>query len=117
MKTKRKRLINKADSLFAEIVRARGKCQKTGRTNSLQCAHFHSRKKMSVRWDFENAFCLNAGVHKFWAHQEPGEYTEWVKMILGEDGYVELNERARKHKQWKEWELEDLIIILKTMAR
>lgn len=110
-----KALKKEADILFAQIVRNRGRCQKSGRTNNLQCAHFHSRSKLSVRWDFGNAFCLNAGVHLFWAHKEPGEYTEWVRMILGEENYIALNERARETKQWKLWELEALVVDLKYM--
>jgi len=107
--TKRAKLIKKADKLFAEIVRKRGRCQRCGKTDNLQCAHLHSRSKKSVRWNFDNAFCLNAGCHLFWAHQEPVEFVEWAKAMLGEDRYVELNELARIPRKWSITDLEILI--------
>jgi len=72
-------LKKKMDKLFAEKVREMGFCQRCGKTSNLQCAHIYSRKNLSIRWDFENAVCLCAGCHLFWAHQEPVEFTNWVR--------------------------------------
>lgn len=112
-KPKRSALIKKADKLFAESIRRRGVCEKSGKTNNLQCAHLYSRSRKSVRWNPDNAFCLNAGVHLFWAHKEPVEFVEWAKAMLGEDRYVALNERARIPRKWSISDLETLIAELK----
>lgn len=113
MKSKRSKLIKQADKLFAEVVRKRGASQKSGKTDNLQCCHLHSRSKKSVRWNLDNAFCLTAGEHLFWAHKEPVEFVEWAKCILGEDRYIALNERARIPRKWSISDLEILIAELK----
>lgn len=72
-------LKKKMDKLFAEKVRKIGFCQRCGKTSNLQCAHIYSRKNLCIRWNMENAVCLCAGCHLFWAHQEPIEFTNWVR--------------------------------------
>jgi 5-methylcytosine-specific restriction endonuclease McrA len=100
---------NKLDKIISKIVRSKGYCVWCGskRTEILQCAHIYSRNNLSVRWDLENLVCLCAGCH-FKAHQQPIEFTEWVKTFLGQDKYDRLRIRANTLYQWKIYELEAL---------
>lgn len=56
---------NRADALFSQIVRARGRCARCGSTQSLQCAHIIPRRYSWVRTDERNAWCLCSGCHRF----------------------------------------------------
>ena len=96
------------DKAFAKKVRARGKCQRCGRTDMLQCAHIFSRSHMSTRWDEDNALCLCMPCHLYWAHRQPIEFTEWVMNLLGDYRFNELRMKAYRIKQWERWELENM---------
>lgn len=109
MRTLRKRLITKCDVIFSKLVRKKGFCEKCNKVENLQCSHIHPRDTWSVRWDYMNAFCLCAGCHKWWWHQEPILAAEFTKEKLGLLNYEQLNQRARIIKQWKEWELKELL--------
>ena len=75
----RKNLIKKADKLFSEIVRSKGKCEHCGKVESLQCAHVLSRTNKHLRWNEDNALCLCTRCHLFWAHKSPLEFSDWFK--------------------------------------
>lgn len=92
-------LKNKADKLFGQIIRSRGRCQRCDRQPpevSLQCAHILSRRFTATRWDENNALCLCAGCH-FWAHNNPIEFTKLVEGILGTENLEKLLEKARSY--------------------
>ena len=62
-KTARQLIIIDNDALFRKIINARDViCQKTGRPDRLQVAHFWSRGRLRTRWDLDNAVLLGAGV-------------------------------------------------------
>jgi hypothetical protein len=85
------------DKLWAEAIKLRdGKCQRTGRTENLQAAHIFSRSQKSTRHDLLNGVCLSAGVHLFWAHKNPVEFTLWCQQRLGERLFTLLTVRASK---------------------
>jgi hypothetical protein len=46
--------------------------------NSYQAAHYHSRKKMSTRWDPQNVYGLCSGCH-FYLHVNPAK---WPQVLL-----------------------------------
>lgn len=75
---KRSTIKNKLDALCGEIVRARGRCERCGRTETLQCCHIYSRTYLHLRWFIPNLLCWCASCH-FWGHKNPVEFTEWVK--------------------------------------
>ena len=91
---------NKCDHMFSLLVRKRGYCQwpQCNKTEGLQCSHIHSRTKMSVRWDLNNALCLCAGCHMYKWHKHPIDASEVAKMILGDYEYNALNIRAKQLK-------------------
>jgi len=99
-KTDKKRLVSKMDTLFSEIIRSQGVCDRCGSTKNLQCAHVLSRRHLQTRWDFENGLCLCTKCHLFWAHKEPHEFVRWFDDKFGGRLYDELKKRANKTKNF-----------------
>jgi hypothetical protein len=86
------------DILFAQIVRARGRCEAAmSRANpckgNLQCAHGFPRSYHKVRTDTRNAFCLCAGCHTYYTDR-PLEWDDWLHAQWGDVLYAELRELA-----------------------
>jgi hypothetical protein len=111
-------LIRKLDKVCSQIVRARGYCERCHADDfsKLQAAHVYSRKFHNVRWDIEtNILCLCAKCH-FEFHAKPLVFAEWLQGYLGDYKYTLLNQRARAIKQYKLYELEDLLASLTTVA-
>jgi hypothetical protein len=78
--------LNRTDKLFSQFIRlqAGGKCERCGSVSpALQCAHFHGRRKRSVRWDADNALCLCFGCHQYF-HENPDEHREFMRRKLGQ---------------------------------
>ena len=95
-KPKRTTLNNQLDKLFSEIIRSRGKCERCNRVDdTLQTSHVFSRSHLSVRWDFDNAFCFCASCHWWW-HKNPPYTKDCSIKILGEDVYDELVKRKEQ---------------------
>lgn len=112
-KITRKSIRRKLDSIVSEIVRAKGYCERCKRFDgTLQTAHIFSRKYLNLRWDLDNLLCLDARCH-FWAHQNPVEFTEWLKIYIGEIKYMNLRISANETKKWDNYELEELYSALK----
>jgi 5-methylcytosine-specific restriction endonuclease McrA len=90
--------IDPLDVLFSKYIRlrAKGRCERCGSEKGikgLQCAHYHSRRKGSVRWDEDNAVALCFGCHQHF-HEEHHEFDEFMKQRLG-DRLDLLDARAR----------------------
>ena len=94
MKPKRTTIKRRADKLFSEFIRSTGFCEWCGKSEYLQCAHIFSRRYLVTRWLPINAVCLCAGCHRR-GHDQPVEFTEWVKEYLGEEVYNELRREAK----------------------
>jgi hypothetical protein len=72
---------DKLDVLFSKVVRTRdGKCLRCDKKDTLQCAHIASRRHLAGRWDEHNAITLCYACHIHWAHKEPIEFSEWLKV-------------------------------------
>ena len=108
-------LKNKLDKVFSLVVRQRGRCERCFKAEGLQCSHIHSRTKMSVRWELQNAFCLCSGCHKFFWHQHPIDAAEWARKKMGEVSYDLLIVRAQQIKRWTPFEMEILLHRLEGM--
>ena len=108
-----------ATKLHAQLVRARGVCERCGSTTNLQCAHIVSRGFAATRTDLDNAWCLCATDHAYLT-AEPFEHVLFAHKTKGEAGYEALRRKARegvgKKVDWKsevarlraiakEWEL------------
>lgn len=106
MKTNRQKLILANDALFRQIIHLRDKvCQKTGKTDNLQVAHYWRRNILRTRWDLDNACLLGAGVHLFWAHSAHQDFQEWWRKRLGKKKYEALELKARYVAPVKEYDL------------
>ena len=87
---------DKLDILFASYIKARDKyCQRCGRMNSLQTAHFIGRRNRAVRHDGENSCLLCFSCHQHF-HENPLEFVEWFKARLGDRNYDMLQARASR---------------------
>lgn len=93
---------NKLDAIFSKVVRKRGYCARCKKVEyeKLQCSHIHTRTKMSVRWDLENALCLCSGCHAYWWHKHLVDAAEFAREYLGEAKYMALLYRANAIKKW-----------------
>jgi hypothetical protein len=93
--------IDPLDKMFSEYVRKRavircGGCEYCGKRmdwKSLQCSHFHGRRKGSVRYDSDNACGLCFSCHIFLG-ANPYKHTEFFKKRLGAEKFEQLNIRA-----------------------
>lgn len=90
--------LDPADIAFSKYVRtaAGWKCVRCGRHaegQGLHCAHFHARRKESVRFDLENVDALCAGCHRYFTNHYT-EHKAWKLEQLGEDKYDLLTLRA-----------------------
>jgi 5-methylcytosine-specific restriction endonuclease McrA len=92
---KKANIDSQLDILWSKRVKEIGYCEKCGKTYGLQASHIISRTHRNTRWDLQNGLCLCKGCHKFWAHKEPLEFTEWVKEKLGEKEYEALRMRGQ----------------------
>jgi len=90
--------ISKMDREFSAKVRARGRCERCGKTANLQAAHVFSRRYLRLRWMDDNCVCLCAGCH-FWAHHNPVLFSEWIRGRLGAERFqVLIDERNNLDK-------------------
>lgn len=90
--------ITKLDSLFSRYVRTISggyckRCKKYFGVAKLHNAHFHSRRKHSVRWDIANTVPICFGCHSY-IDGNPLRKIEFFLEILGQEKFNSLNERA-----------------------
>ena len=84
------------DTLFSQYIRqlADFTCEYCGQKKSkMECSHFHSRRKKSVRWDYDNAACLCFSCHTYLGGN-PYAHTKWFEKRLGSQRFEQLNIRA-----------------------
>lgn len=116
MKPTKSSMTNKLDKLCSLIVRSHGQCVWCLMTDyeKLQCAHIFSRTYRNTRWDLKNLLPLCQGCH-FRAHKCPVEFTERVKVYLGDVEYELLKIRHNAIKKWTLVEMFDYYNALKQM--
>ena len=86
------------DKLFSRFARLLSggycrRCRKYFGYKKLHNAHFHSRRKHSVRWDIENTAPLCYGCHSY-IDGNPFKKIEFFLELLGQERFNLLNERA-----------------------
>lgn len=89
---------NKADFVFSRIVRSVGRCERCGTLYNLQCAHWLSRRYSNTRTDFDNAFCLCAGCHRYFT-ADPTAWALWALSKRGREVYDRLREAANRKSE------------------
>jgi 5-methylcytosine-specific restriction endonuclease McrA len=114
-----KGLRGKATRLHSLVVRARGRCERCGSTQSLQAAHIIPRRYAATRVDPVNAWCLCAACHlrtTEWA----SEHMALVEQTIGLAAYEELRLRAEagvkaNDPYWQTW-IDALTVMLEDVA-
>ena len=92
------------DKLFSNYIRLRDKltCQRCGRvfpklTGGLHCAHYHKRRKQSVRFDPDNAVAFCFGCHTFMDENFDDYFTPFMIRRLGQERFDMLAGRMRQY--------------------
>lgn len=83
----------RATKLHAELVRARGACERCGSTAYLQCAHIVSRRFSHTRCELDNAWALCARCHAELT-ADPFAHVAFAHATIGEARYAELRAQA-----------------------
>lgn len=92
--TKARGAKGKADRLFSQLIRSRGRCENCGGTTNLQTAHVIPRRYAAVRVDPANAYCLDARCHmRFTEHA--AEWMDFVDRTIGRAEYDRLWQKAQ----------------------
>ena len=84
----KKGLKKKADKLWSQIIRAKGKCEVCGETRYLNPHHVIGKRNHAVRFDLRNGACLCSGCHTFRvksAHNDPQWFMEWFQSRRPDD--------------------------------
>lgn len=79
-----KGLKGKADKLYSQIIRLKGRCEVCGSDNWLQTAHIISRRFSNTRTDLRNSMCLCAKCH----HHYTDHPVEWGKLVTNDDWWM-----------------------------
>jgi hypothetical protein len=74
-KPSRKTLKNKADKLWSEIIRSKGKCEVCGKPAN-NPHHIIGRKNLTLRWDLRNG-CLLCFQHHTGGNQSAHNDSQW----------------------------------------
>ena len=111
----RKGIKGKLDALFSLYIRIRDKwtcrrCHKPQpyKSRGYHCAHFKRRGIQATCWDPTNAVGLDHGCHKY-LDEHPAEKKKWFIAEFGEEAWEILTAKANTTKQWRDYEIADLI--------
>lgn len=94
-----------ADTEFSRTIRKRAgwKCERCGTYygpkagTRLHCAHIFSKGAFPhLRYDPDNVIALCYRHHRWWAHIDPVDFTEWVQKHIGEAKFEALKTRAHQ---------------------
>lgn len=105
MSTERKKLDEQCLKLWSKCIRTNQKvCRNCGKDINLQAHHIVQRTYKLSRYNLKNGLCLCSSCH-FWEKVDPEKFRNIVTGIIGEDKYLELQDKYRC--QWK-WTVDDL---------
>lgn len=107
--------LDKADVAFSKYIRTKAnwRCTRCGRHatgQGMHAAHFHGRRKESVRFSELNVDALCAGCHRHFTHNY-SEHKSWKLNQLGQKQYDQLaiaantpgkKQRDLEYRYWKE---------------
>ena len=93
----------KADLAWAAQIRAVGRCEHCGRTNSLNAHHLIARTRLRFRHDLSNGVCLCSYCHAFDASISPH-----IDSFSGERFLAWLKEARPGQFQWYEENKHDM---------
>ncbi len=113
-------MIKKVDAVMTEYKRAKNeyRCERCNNQfdptekyglSGLHNSHYMGRKCMATRFEIDNTECLCNGCHTYFEERKQTEYKDWKVARLGLERVEEIEAMSRPLKQWKIWELEELI--------
>mgnify|MGYP003644948864 FL=1 len=118
MKSKRSKLIAKADKVFSQYIRKRNAdhrdyvacftCGKVDHWKSQDCGHFMSRKYYNTRWDEENCQVQCKGCNIF-RHGEQFLFGVHTDQLYGHGKAEELHFKSREMVKLSQGDLQDII--------
>ena len=112
-KPNRKKLEKELDNEWSTYVRNRDKiCKKCSGAGYISAHHAFGRRHHATRFDVVNGVGLCFPCHIHWAHRDPGGFTEWFRVHVGEDQYNRLREA---HNQIVKFSVEDLQAMLENI--
>ena len=113
--TKRKKptlpkLLKRADTVFSTFIRTRDNytCVLCGSRFRPQNGHLIKRGKKNVRFDEDNCHCQCSSCNYKHNHY-PEIYINWFIRKFGAEKFDTLTEKSKVMKQFKVWELEEII--------
>ncbi len=116
-KTPKRKIKDKLDREWSKAVKERvgWVCEKCGNDTGLNSHHIFGRRNLSVRWDLENGVSLCVACHKYGkgsAHENPMEFSDWIREVRGEEWYDLLRLKANSIAKWSMDELELMLFNL-----
>lgn len=106
-----------ADRIHSELVRARGRCERCGTADGLQCAHIVRRRYGVIRHRLDNAWALCPACH-LTVDTDAAEHRALITRTIGTAAWCELQATARRtdHRPDFEAALEGLREIRRAMT-
>ena len=95
-KPSKKTLKNKADKLWSEIIRSKGKCEVCGITRNLQSHHIEGRRNLTLRFDLRNGVCLCPLHHTLSSRESAHQSPLWFQTWLTKNRRADLNYLFKK---------------------
>lgn len=111
------------DCAWSKLVKLRAKniCEVEGcdRTD-VSAHHFHGRRKLSVRWDLDNGFCLCYSHHVdsevFSAHKTLDAFRDWAILKRGVKWFEDLLLKANSFVKLTKFDKKELLNKLTNLA-
>ena len=121
IRSHRKILVKKLDTLASQIVRLRDKrCVCCGSTENLTCGHLFSRVAYSTRWDWDNMYAQTLS-HNLRHEYDPYPMMNAVIKLKGQKFVDDLHMRYVTPEILKDFQLETMVeqytVILKDLQK
>ena len=108
------------DIIFSNLVRERAEwtCERChtyfpeGNRGGLECSHFYTRSRKSVRWAPNNAAAQCTGCHSHLGGN-PMEFADWIREHLGPEKSAALIVQNRQSLQLKRYDKREILANLK----
>ena len=112
---------DKYDAIISDLVRERSHwtCERSGiedpegqargKSRAMQASHFNGRGAGNIaRYDTDNVRCLIATEHAY-LENRPGEHTAFLRLLLGDTRYEQMEERCRQVYKWSVGEKDEML--------
>lgn len=120
-KTPRQKIIQKLDRAVSVFIRERdGACVQCGSVENLTNGHIFSRRNYSTRWDVSddgNCHCQCWSCNYYHGQDDKWKYYNWYIGRFGQEKFDELYARHKTTAKFKTFELEELLIAIKTKQK